>query len=60
MNLRVGSSLAALTDAEVLELFKDMLEAQTEISAGVDPTLTKIPSGLLQIEYKEQSDQWVL
>ena len=26
-NLRVGPSLAAMTDAEVLELFNDMLEA---------------------------------
>ena len=55
----VGPSLAAMTDADVLELFNEMLEAQAEIAAGVDPTLTEIPPGLPQIEYNEGSDQWV-
>ena len=59
VNLQVGPSLAAMTDAEVLELFNDMLEAQAEIAAGVDPTLTEIPPGLPQIEYNERSNQWV-
>ena len=59
VNLQVGPSLAEMTDAEVLELFNDMLEAQAEIAAGVDPRLTEIPPGLPQIEYKELSDQWV-
>ena len=48
-----------LPDEEVLELFNDMLEAQAEIAAGVDPTLTEIPPGLPQIEYSERSNQWV-
>ena len=48
-----------MTDAEVLELFNDMLEAQAEIAAGVDPALTEIPPGLPQIEYNERSNQWV-
>ena len=59
VNLRVGPSLAEMTDAEVLDLFNDMLEAQAEIAAGVDLTLTEIPPGLPQIEYSERSDQWV-
>ena len=59
VNLRVGPSLAGMTEAEVLELFNDMLEAQAEIAAGVDPTLTEIPPGHPQIEYNEQSGQWV-
>ena len=59
VNLQVGPSLAAMTDADVLELFNDMLEAQAEIAAGVDPTLTEIPPGLPQIEYNERSNQWV-
>ena len=59
VNLQVGPSLAEMTDADVLELFNDMLEAQAEIAAGVDPTLTEIPPGVPQIEYNEQSDQWV-
>ena len=59
MNLRVGPSLAEMTDPEVLELFNDLLEAQAEIAAGVDPTLTEIPPGRPQIEYSEWSNQWV-
>lgn len=59
VNLQVGPSLAQMTDAEVLELFNDMLEAQAQIAAGVDPTLTEIPAGFPQIEYSERSDQWV-
>ena len=59
VNLRVGPSLVGMTDEEVLELFNDMLEAQAEIAAGVDPTLTEIPPGLRQIEYSERSNQWV-
>ncbi|MDE0435765.1 MAG: hypothetical protein OXH92_17325 [Bryobacterales bacterium] len=46
VNLQVGPSLAEMTDADVLELFNDMLEAQAEIAAGADPTLTEIPPGL--------------
>ena len=59
VNLQVGPSLAEMTDAEVLELFNDMLEAQAEIAADVDPRLTEIPPGLPQIAYSERSDQWV-
>ena len=59
VNLQVGPSLAAMTDAEVLEMFNDMLEAQAEFAAGLDRTLTEIPPGLPQIEYNERSEQWV-
>ena len=55
VNLRVGPSLAAMNDAEVLELFNDMLEAQAEIAAGVSPTLTEIPPGLPQINVVRRS-----
>ena len=59
VHLRVGPALATMTDADVLELFNGMLEAQDEVAAGVDPTLTEIPPGLPQIEYHERSNQWV-
>ncbi len=45
VNLQAGPSLAAMTDAAVLELFNEMLEAQAEIAAGVDRrSLTLIPN----------------
>ncbi len=59
VHLQAGPALATMTDAEVLELFNGMLEAQDEFAAGVDPTLTEIPPGLPQIEYPERGNQWV-
>ena len=59
VNLSVGAALGTMTDAEVLDLFNGLLEAQAEHAAGLDPTLTEIPLGRPQIEYRERSDQWV-
>ena len=59
VNLRVGPSLAAMTDVEVFELFNGILEAHAEFALGLDPMLTEIPPGLPQIEHNERSDQWV-
>ena len=59
VNLSVGAALATMTDAEVLDLFNGMLEAQAEHAAGLDRTLTEIPPGRPQIEYSERSGQWV-
>ena len=59
VNLSVGAALGKMTDAEVLDLFNGMLEAQAEHAAGLDRTLTEIPPGRPQIEYSERSGQWV-
>ena len=59
VHLPVGPALATMTDADVLELFNEMLEALDEVAAGVDPTLTEIQPGLPQIEYHEKSNKWV-
>ncbi len=40
-------------------MYNEGLEAQAEIAASMDPTLTEIPPGRAQIEYSERSDQWV-
>ena len=59
VNLQVGPSLAAMTDAAVLQLFNGLLEARDKHAASLDPTLAEIPPGHPQIEYSERSDQWV-
>ena len=59
VNPQEGPWIAAMTDAEVLELFNDMLEAQAEFAAGLDPTLTEIPPGVPQIEYNDRREHWV-
>ena len=40
VHLRLGPALAGMTDAEVLERFNAMLEAQAERAASVDRTLS--------------------
>jgi len=59
VHLQIGPTLPAMTDAEILKMYNEALEARAEVAAGVDPTLTEIPPGRAQIEYSERSDQWV-
>ena len=59
VHLQIGPTLPTMTDAEILAMYNEGLEAQAEIAASIDPTLTEIPPGLAQIEYNECSDQWV-
>ena len=59
VHVRIGPALATMTDAQVLERFNLMLEAQAEHAADVDRTLTEIPPGRPQIEYYDRGDQWV-
>ena len=58
VHLRLGPVLAAMTDAEVLDRFNAMLEAQAELAAGMDLTLTEVPPGRPQMAYFERCDQW--
>ena len=57
--VRIGPTLATMTDDEVLDLFNAMLAAQAEIASGFDSTAVEIPPGRPQIEFHEDSGQWV-
>lgn len=59
VHLRIGPTLPALTDTQILGMHNAALEVQAEIATSIDPTLTEIPPGRAQIEYCERSDQWV-
>jgi hypothetical protein len=59
VRLTVGSKLGSMTDAVVLDLFNDLIEAQQAMAAEYDAKLIEIPPGRPQIRYSEQSDQWV-
>jgi len=48
-----------MTDAAILELFDDVIEAQEKLASKYDDTLIEIPPGKPQIRYSEGSDQWV-
>ena len=57
--VRIGPTLATMTDDEVLDLFNAMLAAQAEIAAEFDSTAVETPPGRLQIAFHEDSGQWV-
>lgn len=57
--VRIGPTLATMTDDEVLDLFNALLAAQAEIAAGFDSTAVEIPPGRPQIAFHEDSGQWV-
>ena len=54
-----GFNFGRLTDATVLDLFNDVIEAQQAMAAEYDDKLIEIPPGKPQIHYSEQSNQWV-
>ena len=55
-----AGKLATMTDAELLAYWNERIEATDEFIRTQKPfTLTEIPVGKPQVEYSEQSDQWV-
>ena len=45
VRLTVGPKLGSMTDAAVLDLFNDVIEAQRAMAAGYDDKLIEIPPG---------------
>jgi hypothetical protein len=48
-----------MTDAQLLAYWNEHIEARDEFIRTQRFTLTEIPPGKPQVEYHEQSDQWV-
>jgi len=59
VRLTVGPKLGSMTDAAILDLFNDVIEAQQAMASEYDDKLIEIPPGKPQIHYSEQSDQWM-
>lgn len=59
-HLTLGAAkLAAMTDAEVLDLWNDLLTASEEHRRSLgDYVATEVPVGKPQVEYFERGDQW--
>jgi hypothetical protein len=57
--LTIGPDLATMTDRDIIDLFNGILAAQERILAACDKTVTEEPPGEKQIDYHEDSDQWV-
>ena len=57
--LTIGPDIATMTDREIINVFNGILAAQEQLLAAWDKTVTEEPSGEKQIDYHEDSDQWV-
>jgi hypothetical protein len=53
------AGIAAMTDAEVVEVYNQILESQWALLEGWDKTVVEEPPGEKQIDYHADSDQWV-
>jgi len=58
-HITIGPKLTDMTDQEVIDLWNDMLRAQSERAAEYKHVAVEVPLGSPQIEYRQDSDQWV-
>ena len=57
-HLQIGPGIAAMTDAEIVELFNDTLRAMAQLAAQHPHEVVEVPLGSPQIEYHAQAEQW--
>jgi len=57
--IAIGPGIATMTDADIVEMYSDILDAQWGLLEGWDKTVVEEPPGEKQIDYHENSDQWV-
>jgi hypothetical protein len=55
----IGPRIASTSDAEIVEMYNEILDAQGALLQQWDKTVVEEPPGEKQIEYHEDSDQWV-
>jgi len=55
----IGPRLKSMSDRDVVDLFNGMMAAQQSLMQDWDRTVTEIPPGRPQIEYRKDTDQWV-
>jgi hypothetical protein len=55
--LTIGPEIAAMTDADIVDVFNGILAAQERLLAARDKTVTEGPPGEKQIDYHEDSGQ---
>jgi hypothetical protein len=58
-HLTIGPDITTMTDREIIDVFNGILAAQERILAAWDKTVIEEPPGEKQIDYHENSDQWV-
>ena len=57
-HLTIGPHIAAMTDADIVAMYNDILDSQWALLQEWDKTVVEEPPGEPQIDYHENSDQW--
>ena len=57
--LTIGPGIDSMTDADIVAMYNDILDAQWALLQEWDKTVVEEPPGEPQIDYHEGSDQWV-
>jgi hypothetical protein len=55
----IGAGIATMTDADIVEMYNEILDTQWALLEAWDKTVVEEPPGEKQIDYHEDSDQWV-
>jgi hypothetical protein len=55
----IGPDIATMTDREIIDVFNGILAAQERLLAAWDKTVTEEAPGEKQMDYHEDSGQWV-
>jgi hypothetical protein len=53
------TGIASMTDGEIVEMYNQILDSQWELLEAWDKTVVEEPPGEKQIDYHENSEQWV-
>ena len=57
-HLTIGPQIAAMTDADIVAMYNDVLDSQWGLLQEWDKTVVEEPPGEPQIDYHKNSDQW--
>ena len=57
--IAIGAGITTMTDADIVEMYNDILDSQWALLEAWDKTVVEEPPGEKQIDYHENSDQWV-
>jgi len=55
----IGPRIASMSDADIVDMYNDILDSQWGLLQQWDKTVVEEPPGEKQIDYHENSDQWV-
>jgi len=57
--LTIGPQIRTMTDRDIVDVFNGIMDAQQKLLRGWNKTVVEVQPGKQQIEYREDSDQWV-